>query len=117
MAFYLLQVGYTPEAWSAMINNPQDRAQAVEPAIKKLGGRIERFWLSFGEYDIVGMVEMPDNVGAAAFSMAVAAGGACRTVKTTPLLTSAEGIEAMKKAASCGYKSAMKTAKAAKAGR
>jgi uncharacterized protein with GYD domain len=104
MASYLLQVGYTPEAWSAMIQNPQDRSAAIQTPVEKLGGRVERFWLSFGDYDVVGVVDMPDSVSAAAFSMAIAAGGACRAVRTTPLLSSAEGVEAMKKAATCGYK-------------
>jgi uncharacterized protein with GYD domain len=106
-AYFLVQVGYTPEAWAAMVKNPQDRSAAVGPAVEKLGGRMERFWLSFGEYDIVGIVEMPNNVSAAAFAMAIGAGGACRTFKTTPLLTTEEGIEAMKQAATCGYKTAM----------
>jgi uncharacterized protein with GYD domain len=87
-----------------MIQNPQDRSAAIQTPVEKLGGRIERFWLSFGDYDVVGVVDMPDSVSAAAFSMAVAAGGACRAVRTTPLLSSSEGLEAMKKAATCGYK-------------
>ena len=107
MAHYLVQVSYTPEAWAAMVKNPQDRAQAVEGAIKKLGGKMERFWMSFGEFDIVGVVDMPNNVAAAAFAMAIGAGGACRNVKTTPLLSTQEGIEALKQAASSGYKPAM----------
>jgi uncharacterized protein with GYD domain len=112
MASYLLQVGYTPEAWSAMIHNPQDRSAAIKTPVENLGGRVERFWLSFGDYDIIGVVDMPDSVSAAAFSMAVAAGGACRAVRTTPLLSSAEGLEAMKKAATCGYKPITQAAKA-----
>ncbi len=112
MPNYLLQVAYTPDAWAAMVNRPQDRSQAVEHVIKNLGGKMERFWLSFGDYDIVGVVEMPDSVSAAAFSMAVAAGGACKDVKTTPLLTTQEGVEAMKKAATCGYKPVTRTSKA-----
>lgn len=104
MASYLLQVGYTPEAWSAMIQSPQDRSAAIKDPVEKLGGRVERFWLSFGDYDVVGVIDMPDSVSAAAFSMAIAAGGACRAVRTTPLLSSMEGMDAMKKAASCGYK-------------
>lgn len=112
MASYLLQVGYNPEAWSAMIQNPQDRSAAIKAPVEKLGGRVERFWLSFGDYDVVGIVEMPDSVSAAAFSMAVAAGGSCRAVRTTPLLTSAEGLEAMKKAATCGYKPISQSAQA-----
>jgi uncharacterized protein with GYD domain len=114
MAFYLLQVAYTPDAWASMVKNPQDRSQAVHGAIEKLGGKIERFWLSFGDYDVVAVVDMPDSVSAAAFSMAVSAGGACRSVKTTPLLSTQEGIEAMKKAATCGYRPVAETAKAAR---
>jgi uncharacterized protein with GYD domain len=107
MAHFLIQLAYTAEAWAAMVKNPQDRSAAVSGAIGKLGGRMERFWLSFGEYDIVGIVDMPNNVSAAAFAMAVGAGGACRTLKTTPLLSIEEGITAMEQAASCGYKPAM----------
>lgn len=112
MAYYLLQVAYTPEAWAAMVKSPQDRAQAVEGAIKKLGGKMERFWMAFGEFDIVGIIEMPNSVAAAAFSMAVAAGGACKDVKTTPLLTVQEGMDAMKLAATSGYKPATAAATA-----
>lgn len=114
MAYYLLQVAYSPEAWAAMVNNPQDRTQAVEGPIKKLGGNIERFWMSFGDYDVIGIVEMPDNVSTAAFSMAISAGGACKSVKTAPLMTMAEGVEAMRKAATCGYKPAKAAARAAR---
>ena len=112
MASYLLQVGYTPEAWTAMIHDPQDRSAAIKAPVEKLGGRVERFWLSFGDYDIIGIIEMPDSVSAAAFSMAVAAGGSCRSVRTTPLLSSSEGLEAMKKAAMCGYQPVTKAARA-----
>ncbi|MBV9302069.1 MAG: GYD domain-containing protein [Acidobacteriaceae bacterium] len=104
MASYLIQVSYTPEAWASLVKNPHDRAEVVGTAVQKLGGRIERFWMSFGEYDVVGVAELPNNVAAAAFAMAVAAGGACRNVKTTPLLTTQEGLEALKQAATSGYK-------------
>ena len=112
MASYLLQAGYTPEAWASLVAKPQDRSAVIQGAIEKLGGKVERFWLSLGDYDVVGVVEMPDSVSAAAFSMALSAGGACRVVKTTALLTPAEGLEAMKKAAKCGYSPVTKSAKA-----
>lgn len=104
MPSYLLQVGYTPEAWATLIKNPHDRLEAVRPAIEKLGGRIEAGWYAFGDYDVVTIVEMPDNVSAAAFSLAASAGGAVRTIKTTPLLSTAEAVAAMKKAGTTGYK-------------
>lgn len=51
MTHYLLEISYTPEAWRVMLKNPQDRAQAIEGAVKKLGGSVERFWMAFGKYD------------------------------------------------------------------
>jgi uncharacterized protein with GYD domain len=99
MAHYLLQVAYTSEGWAALVKQPQDRLEAVRPVVARLGGSLDHAWLSFGEYDIVALFQMPDNVSAAAFSMALSAAGAVKAVKTTPLMTFAEGIEAMGKAA------------------
>lgn len=115
MPLFLTQVAYTQEAWQAMINNPQDRIEAIKPVLKKLGGKIISGYLSFGDYDTVAIVELPDNVSAAAMAMAFAAGGACKNVRTTPLMTTAEGIDALKKAAGSGYRPV--TAAAAAGGR
>ena len=104
MPSYLIQVAYTPDAWAAMIKQPQNRLEAVRPVVEKLGGRFEHAWLAFGEYDIIGVVELPDNTNAAAFAMAAAAGGALKAFKTTPLLSVEEGVEAMRKAQEAGYR-------------
>lgn len=103
MAHYLFQVAYTPQAWATLIKNPQDRMQALKPVLDKLGARVESAYFAFGDYDLVVILEMPGNADSAAFSMAAAAGGAVRSIKTTPLLTTAEGLEAMRKAATSGY--------------
>lgn len=104
MPHYLVQVTYTPEAWTMLTNNPQNRIEAIRPAVEKLGGKVEGGWFSFGEYDVVIVMDMPDNVSAAAVAMAFAAGGALKTIKTTPLLTAEEAMEAMEKGARSGYK-------------
>ncbi len=106
MATYLLQIAYTPEAWAAMAKNPQDRIAAVRPSIEKMGGKITSGYLCFGDYDLVAIMEMPTNVDAAAFAISVAAGGACSKVHTTPLLSTRDGVAAMKKAAGSTYKPA-----------
>jgi uncharacterized protein with GYD domain len=106
MAHYLCQVAYSPEGWAALVKNPQNRIEAVRPAVEKLGGKIDKAYFAFGEYDIVVLLEMPDNVSAAGIAMAFAAGGACKSVKTTPLLTIEESVEAMKKAGKSGYRPA-----------
>jgi uncharacterized protein with GYD domain len=115
MPFFLSQASYTPEALAKLIANPQDRFDAVRGPIEKLGGRILNSYFSFGDYDAVVITEMPDNVTAASIALAFAAGGSLRSYKTTPLLSNAEGLEAMRKAASCGYKPVQAAASAAAA--
>ena len=109
MPHYLQQVAYSTEGWEALVEKPENRIEAVRPAIEKLGGRIESAWFAFGDYDVVLIIQMPTNVDASALAMAFAAGGACKTVKTTPLLTVEEAVEAMKKAAGAGYRAATAT--------
>ena len=104
MPHYMLQATYTREAWAGMVKTPQNRLDAVRPVVEKLGGKIEGGWLAFGEYDIVLVCQLPNNVSAAAFSMAASAGGAVNAVKTTPLMTIAEAMEAMQKASGVGYR-------------
>ena len=104
MAHYMVQAAYTPEAWATQIKNPQNVLDRVRGAVEALGGKIVGAWYSFGDYDIVAIAEYPDNVSAAAFSIAAAAGGSVKSAKTTPLLTLQEGMDAMEKARGSGYK-------------
>jgi uncharacterized protein with GYD domain len=104
MPRFLHQVSYTSEAMSRLISNPQDRFEAVRGPIEKLGGKLEHGYFAFGEHDAILITEMPDSVSAAAIALAFAAGGSLRSCTTTPLLTTAEALDAMRKAASCGYK-------------
>jgi uncharacterized protein with GYD domain len=99
MARYLFQLTYTPQAWAALLKNPHNRTEVVKPLLQKLGGELEIAYFAFGDHDLVGVLNMPSNVEAAAFSLAVTAGGAIKAVKTTPLMTLDEGISAMSKAA------------------
>jgi len=104
MASYLIQASYTVEALAALMKKPENRTEAIRKTVEKIGGKLTGLWLSFGDYDIVTIIEMPDNNTAAAFAMAIAAGGACRSVKTTPLFSAEDAIAAMKKASGSGYK-------------
>jgi len=101
--YYLVQASYTERYWDVLIKNPQNRVEALRPVIESLGGKIENAFLAFGDYDVVAILQMPENVNAAALSMALMAGGAVNKVKTTPLVTWEEGVEAMKKAHKAAY--------------
>ena len=103
MPLYAQQVRYTEIGWAALVASPENRLEAIRPVIERLGGAIVDGWFSFGDYDMLLVCRMPDNVSAAALSMAVSAGGAIKSVKTIPLLTFDEGLQAMSKAKSAEY--------------
>jgi uncharacterized protein with GYD domain len=106
MPQYMHQVSYSTEGWKAIVAHPQNRLEMVRSAIEKLGGKLVQGWFAFGEYDIVAITEMPNNASAAALAIAFAAGGACKSVQSTPLMSQEEAVEAMKKAGECGYQPA-----------
>jgi uncharacterized protein with GYD domain len=107
MPYYLSQASWTPEGLQAFMNNPEQRRDLVVKAIENLGGKVESSFIAFGDYDMVSVLQMPDNVSAAAFAMAVSAGGMLKSVKTTPLMSVAEALEAVKKVGKSGYKTAI----------
>jgi uncharacterized protein with GYD domain len=103
MGRYLIQAAYTPEAWAAMVANPQDRSTPVREMVERVGGTLHSFYLTFGDYDVVAIVEFPDDVTAAAVSIAASAGGALRGIKTTTLLAAPEVLQALERARGVGY--------------
>ena len=104
MSFYLMRFSYTPEAWARLIRNPEDRRGVARSVVETLGGKLHGFWYGFGEHDGFVLIEAPDNVSAAAFTVGISAGGSIRSADTTVLLTVEETIEMLKKAQSLPYK-------------
>ena len=98
MSKYLVQVGYTAEAWTAMGRGPQNVMERVQASAEALGGSIDSLFFCFGDYDLVGIVAFPDSRGVAAWSMAVSSGGGVRSFKTTTLLSVEEGLQALGRA-------------------
>src|SRR5215210_2289576 len=104
MSIYLMRFSYTPETWSRLIQNPEDRRDAARAYIEKVGGSLIGFWYGFGEYDGYSIVEAPDNASAAAYVLAIAAGGALSKVETTVLMTVEETLEALAKGKDIRYR-------------
>ena len=65
-------------------------------AIEGVGGKLESFYFAFGGVDVFVIVDLPDNVTAAAAALAASETGAV-TTKTIVLLTPEEMDEAAKK--------------------
>lgn len=103
MASFLIQFSYAPTAVAALVKKPADRSEAVKSLVAGIGGKLVGVWMSFGEYDGVILVEGAQAVDAAAVALAVSSSGAFRAYKTTPLLSMAEGVDAMRKAGTLGY--------------
>jgi uncharacterized protein with GYD domain len=104
MALYLFRFGYTPEAWAALIEKPEDRRNTLAARIfGTFGGRLEGFWYAFGEHDGYALVDLPDTVSAAAASAAVASTGSFRHLETTVLISVDEMIEALERAGEFEY--------------
>ena len=95
MAFYMIEVAYNTDGCEGPARpstEPDRRDQARARAAGRHGRRRR---LAFGEYDVVAIIELPTNVSAAAFSMAVSAGGTVKAFQTTPLMSMEEAMTAM----------------------
>jgi uncharacterized protein with GYD domain len=104
MPHYLIRGSHTPETWARLIQNPENRREAVGRLLEANGGKLEAFYYAFGEEDFYVICELPDNVSSAAVAMAVAGSGAFKSFSTTVLMTPEEVIEALGKAKNAGYR-------------
>lgn len=101
MPHYFVRFSYPPEVWAGLIANPEDRRDEIRKIAEPLGGSLVGYWYAFGDYDGYVVLELPDNVSAAAVLADIAASGAAR-VSTTPLLTVEETLEALARARGVG---------------
>lgn len=97
MSRYLVEVAYTPESWAGQLKDPKDRREVIRPVLDSVGAKLESMYYAFGDRDIIAIVDAPDNVSAAAMSLAFSAGGHLKSARTTPLMTVEEGLEAMRR--------------------
>lgn len=96
MPKYLVEATYTAEGAKGLIKaGGSARQAAVEKMVESLGGRVEAFFFTFGENDVITILDLPENLTAAALSLAVMSSGAVRT-NTKVLLTPEEIDRAVK---------------------
>jgi uncharacterized protein with GYD domain len=109
MPRYLLQATYTSSTLATFVANPQDRTTGVVALAAKMGGKMESLDFSLGDSDIIAVVQLPDDVAAAAMALAVCAPGHVKSYKTTRLLSSQEFLAAQQKAHNAGYQAPAKS--------
>jgi uncharacterized protein with GYD domain len=97
MPKYLIQASYSPEGLQGVMKDKASgRKAAIEKALKSVGGKLEGMYYSFGDYDVVLVADVPDNISAAALSFSVCSTALAHT-KTTPLLTVEETDKVIQK--------------------
>ena len=97
MPKYLIQASYTAEGLKGLQRDKaSDRKTAVSKAAEALGGKLDAYYFSLGDHDVVTILDLPDTVSATALALAVSATGLVRT-KTTVLLTAEETDKALQK--------------------
>lgn len=97
MAKYLFEARYTPEGAKGVAKEGgTGRRAAIAKMAEGMGGKLESFYFAFGDVDAYVVVEMPDNVSAAAAALAVNQGGAA-SVKTVVLIAPEDMDKAGKK--------------------
>ena len=95
MPFYMFQARYTAAAIKSMVASPQDREAAARPLIEAVGGKLHSMFFCFGDYDIVAIVEAPNDEAMAAGTLAIGASGAFSGGATTKLMTPKDAMKAM----------------------
>ena len=96
MPKYLIEASYTAEGAKGLIKlGGTARRAEVQKTVESLGGHLDAFYFVFGENDVHIIVDLPENLTAAAISLAVMSTGAAR-MKTTVLITPEEMDKAVK---------------------
>jgi uncharacterized protein with GYD domain len=97
MPKYMFAVKYTAEGMKGVMKEGgSKRREAAEQVIKSAGGKVESFYFAFGDHDVYGVADLPDNTSAAAVSGVINSSGAV-SIKLTPLITVEEVDQAVKK--------------------
>ena len=101
MPLFMAQFAYTPQAWTALIHAPQDRAAASDALLRHFGGRLIGLYYTPGaEYDGFALFEAPDDAAAAAVEIADVALGHLRSNRLLLVLSAEEMHAALQQAAS-----------------
>ena len=83
MPKYLIQGSYTAEGVKGLLKDGGTaRKTLVEQMMKSAGGKLEALYFAFGGADVCAIVDAPDNVTAAALSLAASSSRGTTTIRS-----------------------------------
>jgi uncharacterized protein with GYD domain len=94
MTVYITQGRYTSAALKGLVAKPEDRLAETKGLIKRGGGKLIDYYITFGEYDFMVIYSAPSPIAAFSIAAVGGAGGSLTDIKTTVAFTSAEAREA-----------------------
>ena len=87
MPIYITQGRYTREAIKGMIVKPEDRYESLSRHVARTGGRVLSYYMTFGEYDFLTVIEAPGEMQMAAVLLSAAASGGVSDLRTCLAMT------------------------------
>jgi len=103
MAKYLIKETISSNAAQYLMKNPEDRAQIIRPVFESVGGKLEHYYVACNENSTYLIADIPEQKDLMALLWVFQAGGGPTNITATPIITIAETVDVVKKAATLNY--------------
>lgn len=104
MPLYMVQFAYTAQAWTSLVKQPQNRAEALDALMREYGCRLVNMYFYYGEWDGFLIIEAPDDSTFVSVLLAGNAPGHLKGTKVSRLFTPEENLEILHRAGQVSYK-------------
>ena len=91
LSHYILLINWT-EQGIGKINESSDRYNSFKTSVEKAGGKLIGGYYTFGEYDVIIIIEAPNDEAVMSIMLKVGSAGNVRT-KTLKAFTADEGLK------------------------
>ena len=95
MSHYILLTNWTQQGINTIKDTISDRYTSFKASVEKAGGKLIGGYYTFGEYDVVVVIEAPNDETVMSLMLKVGSAGNVRT-KTLKAFTAEEGIKIIK---------------------
>lgn len=86
MPRYAISASYVPEHWDRVVAHPNAIVAGFRRIVESLGGTLESFDYTFGEHDLLAIIEVPDLTTQTAVSIALASTSVFKALTTRELI-------------------------------
>jgi len=100
----MIQVTTKSQAAAAILQNPEDRTEAVRTVFEAFGARLEHYFISLADNMIFLIADIPDEATLGAITVGFFARAPWESFRARPILTASESVDVFKKAASMAYR-------------